>query len=47
MEKKFLRKACGPKINNLIQRYEIRSNEEVNVIPLENQIQLEQLEPKS
>lgn len=26
---KFLRKICGLKINKVIQRYEIRSNEEV------------------
>lgn len=29
VERKFLRKICGPKINNITQRYEIRSNEEV------------------
>jgi len=29
VERKFLRKICGFKINNVTQRYEIKSNEEV------------------
>lgn len=36
-ERKFLRKICGPKINNITQRYEIRSNKKYKT-PLKNQI---------